>query len=583
MNTEGTMVNMTKAKAIVSLLLICCLVMWTVVVAGCGGDDNGEGEGAEIQTDTTAPTVQSTNPDDGATDVDIGAIIEATFSEAMKASTITESTFTVTSDEGAIGGDVEYVGSVVKDGVMYTSHKAVFTPSAGLEESTTYTATITTEVQDTSGNSMASDFSWSFSIPDMTPPAISVDVMVTDITPNTAKIAWETSEMATCTVEYGKSDKYGLEADSEAGLEKSHSVTLTGLSSSATYYLRIRVTDEAGNVAFSDGKDFETGEQWVVSNLVVSPTELLVYEEATASVEVTNVGNVRSTYTAWLDVGGNSVGPERVAINPGETVPVSFVFVVEDVPEDGPTLEVGIDGLYEQLTVSAWEGVPTRNIGETWTYETTVDEITYTMTVEVTDTDVDVDGKSCYVMSIANFPIELILGQLSESYTDDLQISVTSVWANIQKATGLPVSIEGVGTFTYAGISSQGTVSVNFSYEFPGEFPFPIEEGAESDVLVTVDIVFTVPSIESFEYEESMELDFTLVVEDVEDVEIGDQTYEQCLEVVIYDYPDRDPIIGTIWISDEVGMMFVNMILNADEASEYPPAELTLVSYDPGT
>ena len=43
--------------------------------------------------DTTAPTVSSTNPLNGATGV---AVITATFSKAMTASTLTSATFTVT-------------------------------------------------------------------------------------------------------------------------------------------------------------------------------------------------------------------------------------------------------------------------------------------------------------------------------------------------------------------------------------------------------------------------------------------------------------------------------------------------------
>jgi hypothetical protein len=60
---------------------------WLVAVlltaaAGCGSDDNNPvGPG-----DTVAPTVSSTNPANGATGV---AVITASFSEAMNASTIT--------------------------------------------------------------------------------------------------------------------------------------------------------------------------------------------------------------------------------------------------------------------------------------------------------------------------------------------------------------------------------------------------------------------------------------------------------------------------------------------------------------
>ena len=57
-----------------------------VAMAGCDDDSSGPG------TDTVAPTVSSTNPANGATGV---AVITASFSEAMNASTITTTTFAV--------------------------------------------------------------------------------------------------------------------------------------------------------------------------------------------------------------------------------------------------------------------------------------------------------------------------------------------------------------------------------------------------------------------------------------------------------------------------------------------------------
>ena len=46
--------------------------------------------------DTTSPTLSSVAPTDGAATVALDANVEASFSEAMAASTITEATFTLT-------------------------------------------------------------------------------------------------------------------------------------------------------------------------------------------------------------------------------------------------------------------------------------------------------------------------------------------------------------------------------------------------------------------------------------------------------------------------------------------------------
>ena len=68
------------------------LAAFLVLAAGCGSDDKNPTGPVGNTGDTTAPTVTSTNPGNGATGV---AVITASFSEAMNASTITTSTFTL--------------------------------------------------------------------------------------------------------------------------------------------------------------------------------------------------------------------------------------------------------------------------------------------------------------------------------------------------------------------------------------------------------------------------------------------------------------------------------------------------------
>jgi hypothetical protein len=102
-------------------------------------------------TDTTAPTVISTNPANSATAVPLNQKIAATFSKAMDAATITATTFTLKQGTTAVGGTVTYVGTT-----------ATFTPTANLTASTAYTATITTGAKDLAGNALASTFVWTF-------------------------------------------------------------------------------------------------------------------------------------------------------------------------------------------------------------------------------------------------------------------------------------------------------------------------------------------------------------------------------------------------------------------------------------
>ena len=83
-----------------------------VFMSGCNPDDD-HGPGAAAR-DTTPPAVLSTNPAARATGVFTNRNITATFSEAMDASTITTSTFTLTQGIGgtAVAGVVTYVGNV---------------------------------------------------------------------------------------------------------------------------------------------------------------------------------------------------------------------------------------------------------------------------------------------------------------------------------------------------------------------------------------------------------------------------------------------------------------------------------------
>jgi hypothetical protein len=97
----------------------------------------------------TAPTVTLTNPADGATGVGINQAISATFSAPMDPTTINNGTFTV-AIQGVGGAPVD--GTVAYDMV---SQIATFTPLTNLAPSTQYTATISSAVEDLTGNPLA--------------------------------------------------------------------------------------------------------------------------------------------------------------------------------------------------------------------------------------------------------------------------------------------------------------------------------------------------------------------------------------------------------------------------------------------
>jgi methionine-rich copper-binding protein CopC len=101
--------------------------------------------------DLTPPTVVSTSPASNATGVATSQVIGITFSEAMTASSITTSTFTLKAGTTVVAGTIAYSGTT-----------ATFTPSAALTAGTVYTASMSTGAKDVAGNMMASAMTWTF-------------------------------------------------------------------------------------------------------------------------------------------------------------------------------------------------------------------------------------------------------------------------------------------------------------------------------------------------------------------------------------------------------------------------------------
>jgi hypothetical protein len=124
--------------------------------------------------DITPPSITSTVPTDQAVDVAVGTTVQATFSEAMAAGTITGSSFTLV--------DTTAGGTPVAASVSYNSgtQVATLTPTAPLAAGHTYTATVKGPggVTDAVGNAMVSDVTFSFTtlppVPDTTPPTVSL-------------------------------------------------------------------------------------------------------------------------------------------------------------------------------------------------------------------------------------------------------------------------------------------------------------------------------------------------------------------------------------------------------------------------
>ena len=113
--------------------------------------------------DRTAPTVISTAPANLAAGVERTATVSATLSEPVLGTSVTPTTFTVTANGTAVQGTRTVDGAIV-----------TFTPSALLAYSTTYTATLTTGIEDVAGNGLATARSWTFTTVANPPPTVAV-------------------------------------------------------------------------------------------------------------------------------------------------------------------------------------------------------------------------------------------------------------------------------------------------------------------------------------------------------------------------------------------------------------------------
>lgn len=114
-------------------------------------EPNSSSQTFSITYDTIPPSVSSVSPADGSTGVATSANFGVAFSEALNPDSINTSTFLV---DNGVTGTVSYIAA---------NHMALFVPSAPLATDTTYTATLTTGIQDAVGLPMAADYTWSIS------------------------------------------------------------------------------------------------------------------------------------------------------------------------------------------------------------------------------------------------------------------------------------------------------------------------------------------------------------------------------------------------------------------------------------
>lgn len=240
-------------KAFKTIVFVVCM---SYLISACGAVGNGSTVGKNnsgVTSGTTEPTVSSTNPSNGLTNVAINSAIGVTFSTSMDPSTLNGSTFTLSSSAGTVSGTVICAGLT-----------ASFTPSSSLMYNTTYTGTVTTGAKNASGDAITANYIWIFttgSTADATPPIVSStspENTATGVSVNSAITTTLSENMdvstitnATFTLKQGSTPVSGTVA--YTGTSATFT-PLSNLSYDATYTATITagVKDAAGNAMLSD-------------------------------------------------------------------------------------------------------------------------------------------------------------------------------------------------------------------------------------------------------------------------------------------------------------------------------------------
>ncbi len=140
---------------------------------------------------------------------------------------------------------------------------------------------------------------------DTTSPVIS-GIQVTGITGSSATVGWTTDENASTWVDYGlvAGPPYASTDGAASPLSLSHSVTLTGLTSSTVYHFRVRSADAAANQAASTDMTFTTADVTppVISSVQVSG---ITPYAATVSWTTNENSDSRVDYGTTVSYGAN--------------------------------------------------------------------------------------------------------------------------------------------------------------------------------------------------------------------------------------------------------------------------------------
>lgn len=194
---------------------------------------------------------------------------------------------------------------------------------------------------------------------DVTPPVIS-GVQATDIAATVAVIQWTTDEDSDSVVEYGTSPGSYTNSESDLALVTGHSIVLSNLTPSTTYYYRVKSTDASNNTATSSEYNFTTQSlPQMISTISMTTAKVGTRTYAIATITVTSGGLpvsgavVNITWTgSYAGTDQGSTGTNGVVVfNSGTTKKStwSFTITINGITKSGYTWDTGSSEITETI------------------------------------------------------------------------------------------------------------------------------------------------------------------------------------------------------------------------------------------
>ncbi len=200
-----------------------------VVTAVNGAAEGSPSDYTSVLIDGVPPTVISTTPANNATGASVSGPISVSFSKYLNNSTWNNANVSLKDGKGAV--------------VSGSYNSSSFTPSQTLAFNTTYTMTIGTGVQDSSGNGLAAPYSFSFTT---TPVGTPSDLTATRGNLQSI-LTWTAAAGATAynvywSTSYGVTPQNGAKISGVAGTSYTHA----GLANGTRYYYVVTAVNGTG-------------------------------------------------------------------------------------------------------------------------------------------------------------------------------------------------------------------------------------------------------------------------------------------------------------------------------------------------